>query len=76
MALLSTAIYNITRADQEGNLCRDCYKGFSVAKQVLGNKVLAMVGVDRKLRSIIVVFRGTSNIENMLTDLQFHMAPF
>jgi hypothetical protein len=62
MAQLSAAIYNITKADYEGNRCPDCYNGFSVVKEVLGTKILAMVGVDKKLDSIIVVFRGTSNL--------------
>lgn len=73
MALLSSAIYNITKADQKSNRCPDCYDDFTPLKQVLGNKVLAMIGVDSKLKSIIVVFRGSSNIRNWITDANILM---
>lgn len=46
MAHLSTAIYGITKADQRDNLCPDCYPGFTLYRQVLGNKILAIVGHD------------------------------
>lgn len=65
---LSSAIYNITKDNQRNNQCPDCYPGFQLITQILGNSILAVVGVDVSIKSIVVVFRGSNNIKNFLTD--------
>ena len=65
---LSSAIYNITKDNQRNNQCPDCYPGFQVGTQLLGNSILTVVGVDASIKSIVVVFRGSDNIKNFLTD--------
>jgi hypothetical protein len=76
MIQLSTAIYNITKANQAANVCPDCYKGFTVLRQILGNKILALIGVDRSMESVIVVFRGSDNLRNWLTDANIIMSSY
>jgi hypothetical protein len=39
-----------------------------VLKQILGNNILSIVGVDPAIKMIVVVFRGSDNIKNFLTD--------
>lgn len=36
--------------------------------QILGNSILAVVGIDASINSVVVVFRGSQNIKNFLTD--------
>lgn len=73
---LSSAIYNITKDNQRNNQCPDCYPGFQVISQILGNSILAVIGVDSSIKSIVVVFRGSDNIKNFLTDARIRMIDY
>jgi hypothetical protein len=49
MIHLSKAIYEISKKDQAANRCPHCYKDYTVLYEILGNSILALVGVDHKL---------------------------
>lgn len=68
MINLSRAVYHISKADQAANRCPQCYKGFTVLKEILGNNILAVIGVDHQLQAVAVSFRGSDNVANFLTD--------
>ncbi len=77
MAQLSTVIYAINSTEYQTNRCSLCYSNFTSIKQLIGDHILTMVGVDRGISSIIVVFRGSSNLRNWITDEKFiHKAQY
>ena len=69
MANLSTAIYKVNKEGQPENQCILCYQDFQLKSVVESLTLMAMIGYDKTLKSVVVVFRGSDNTANwVLSD--------
>ena len=74
MANLSAAAY--FSSEISGLECTKCYPSFQVDQVIENTGLLAIVGYEPDLNSVVVIFRGTINLLNAIIDVNVVPTPY